>query len=342
MNQVLNPDLHAALTEYRNACAKGSDIRFALHYILENFRNQSPNSVAKADYEIAHIAGLFPDHSPKRNFWDAFMLRPRRRELFLANPGLEYLFIFHPDVQLRQEALNFISGPLPNAFVMSALCRRLDDWVAEVQVAAERCALRCFEETKADILCDFLLATVRQRRGWKRWSESYHKVVTRLLGRTDVIAEMAARMLTRGRGRLPSLMAYLMRYPDIDHHLKRLAADATHPEVRAQALRALINAEASFAAAVEWLWIDKMMGRKRRVPQLARRALAVTADRKQSIRQGLLDKSAVVRRSALTGIIAHELDNVEFQKAAFDFIHDSYPSVRERAAFIVKSAALKR
>lgn len=246
--------------------------------------------------------------------------------------------MFHRDGRLREQAINRIHGPLPNQFLVAAVVWRLNDWVTAVRDSAARCAYRCFGKTPPAIWARFFLSTIRQLATWTRWTNSEKDLVYAQIRRADVIAEMVDLLSNERSGPLPSTLAHVIQYPEIDGHLEKLALNALHPGVRAVALRALIDGKARFAVGTRLRWIDKSMGISRKEPKIETRDLTICPIRKELIRRGIRDKSAIVRRVALSGIIAHERHDSEFIELARRFLSDSSPSVRSRAEFVIKLA----
>lgn len=339
MRTSLVPSLYAALAGYRSAFERGGNVRDIARSIDAKLGDQPPATIANADGEIANVAGL-TWWRPKQSFFQrVFRTRSSESQLLLSTPGLEYLYMFHRDGRLREQALNRIHGPLPNQFLFAAVVWRLNDWVPQVRASAQRCAHRCLGKTSPEILARFFLSAVRQMATWRRWTDSERDLIYSQVRRPDVIAEMA-RLLTYERaGPLPSTLAHVIQYPEIDSHLENLARNAIHPGVRSIALRTLIDGKARFAVGTQWHWINKPMGIRRKEPKIETRDLTIGSNRKELIRHGVKDKSAIVRRVALSGIIAHERHEPEFVSLAREYLSDQSPSVRSRAEFVIRTAA---
>jgi hypothetical protein len=86
---------------------------------------------------------------------------------------------------------------------------------------------------------------------------------------------------------------------------------------------------------MQWRWIDKPMGIRRKEPRIESRQLTITSDRKRLYLTGLGDKSAIVRRVALSGIIKYDRHEIGYQNLAREYLADPSRSVRARAEFIV-------
>lgn len=341
MTFTLTPSLQAALSDYLGARESGDDLDEVLKVVLAQIGCQSPATIANADGEIANAAGLSWWEPEQSTFQRIFRRRTSDSQLLLKTPGLEYLYIFHRNGRLREQALNRIHGPLPNGFIAAAVAWRLNDWVSQVRDSAVSCVKRCFDKSNPEVIARFFLSTLHQQVSWRRWNDAERALIIRQLRRNDVIAELAQLMMTERNGPLPSALAYVIQFPEIDCHLDSLARNAINPGVRAIALRALIDSEARFANGTQWRWIDKSMGRRRKEPRIESRQLTVSSDRKECYFLGLRDKSAIVRRIALSGIIKFDRHEIGYRELAREYIADISPSVRARAEFIIGADATK-
>jgi hypothetical protein len=293
-----------------------------------------PGHVARAEREIADTARLYqqPQQSPLRKL---FSPRPSAAAQLLRTPGLEYLFVFHRDGRLREAALLKITGGLPSPFLFAAILWRLNDWAAPVRQAAARCAGRSFPLTRPDVIARTAAELLVRQATWRRWRDE-RSILDDVFARSDVAAELANLMSVATIGPQASTLRYALRTAALDEHLERLASTAAQPSVRAVALGTLIDGKAEWPSGTEWRWIDKPMGLRRREPVFAHRVVMNTLARQVLIERGLGDKSAVVRRTALTGIIRHMLGTPEAIVLAMPFTSDRSPSVREKAEFILK------
>jgi hypothetical protein len=340
-NVTLSHGLHLALTEYLMALASGGDISNVLNTVIEQTADEPPSSISSADSQIAEVAGLSLRSSKQSIFQHIFRREITDSQLLLMTPRLEYLYIFHRNGYIREKALVRIHGPLPNSFIVAAIAWRMNDWAPRVRDSAIECAKRCFDKTDPVFLARFLLLTLDQQASWGRWSESERELITQQLRRSDVTSELAKLMLTERIGPLPSALGHIIRYPEIDCHLEALAKNAINPGIRAIALRALIELQASFVNGTQWRWIDKSMGLKRKEPLIEHRQLTVIVQRDYLYQLGLGDKSAIVRRVALSGIIKFDRYESKYQRLASKYLSDSSASVRSRAAFILDKSPAK-
>lgn len=157
-----------------------------------------------------------------------------------------------------------------------------------------------------------------------------------MFGRSDVAAELANLMAAATTGPQASTLQYALRTPVLDQYLEQLAFDATQPSVRARALRTLIDGKAEWPSGAAWRWIDKSMGLRRRETVFEHRSLTLAPSRAVLIERGIRDKSAAVRRIALTSVIRHMLGTAEARAFAAPLEFDRSSSVREKAEFILR------
>lgn len=112
---------------------------------------------------------------------------------------------------------------------------------------------------------------------------------------------------------------------------------AKRPELRAVALKAIINSEVTWVTHYERQWVNKAYGIMRRVPVLGRRAILRPAPVDVLIRQGAADRSPLVRRVAAHGLVRHaaSLSNIKSLMTLFD--SDRSPSVRWNIEYLART-----
>jgi HEAT repeat associated with sister chromatid cohesion len=335
MSKILNTSLQTALSKFRNDFESGVDLRETLEQVLSHFDGIAPKKVADADVEIAYAAGLDRRVHDPSILQRMFLQKKNDNQRLLETPNLEYLFVFHRNGYLREEALNLIQGPLPNSFIVAAIVWRLNDWSTQVRKSAAECVRRCFELTNAKVIAHFYLSTLCVQESWGRWGEQERALVLDQLRREDVIADLAYLLETERTGPIPSVLTKVIQFPEIDGHLKSLAHNAINPGVRAIALNALIELEAHFVAGRRWREINKYMRVGCWEPRIEKRPLSVTIDRDEMYTLGLKDRSAIVKRVALRGIIKFDQSNPKYKKIVSEFLFDPSLSVRSLAKFMI-------
>lgn len=326
--------LISVLTEIGAKLEAGEQLTTPLNEAIGLLADLNPGHVARAEREIADAAGLYRQPQQSR-LHKLFSARPSAAAQLLRTPGLEYLFVFHRDGRVREAALLKITGGLPNPFLFAAILWRLNDWAEPVRQAAARCASRSFPLTKPDVIARTAADLLVRQATWRRWQRE-RSILDDAFGRRDVAAELANLMVAATTGPQASTLRYALRTSSLDKHLERLASTAAQPSVRAVALSTLIEGKAEWPSGIEWRWIDKSMGLRRREPVFAHRPVKSVLPRHVLIKRGLGDKSAIVRRVALTGVIRHMLGTPEGLALATPFTSDRSHSVREKAEFVLK------
>jgi hypothetical protein len=160
--------------------------------------------------------------------------------------------------------------------------------------------------------------------------------------RPDVAREMAGLFQTQILGSLATSLRYSLRGDSLDVYLGQLARNAVQPAVRALATKCLIEGVATWHEGWKWQWVDKPLGRQRVVPIAHHRPLALEMDLRSAIQSGLTDRSNVVRRAALQGLIGRIADVENPSHLAASFLDDKSPSIRERALFVMRHATAGR
>lgn len=337
LRTFLPAELLSALNNVGTKLREGNKAGAELDVALGLLSRLEPGHVARADGEIADAAGLHRQ-PPQPLMGRLLSPRPNGAEQLLALPGLEYLFLFHRDGRLREAALLKITGGLPNPFILATVLWRLNDWSEPVRQAAVRCANRSFPVTAPSVVARSAAELLVRQASWGRWRDE-RALLDHVFSRADVATHLADLIAGGITGPQASTLRYALRTPALDQHLERLAYDAVQPSVRALALNALIDGKAEWSTGTAWQWVDKTMGLRRRVPVFDHRPLSILAPRKALFERGIGDRSAAVRRVALSGVIRHLLGTEEASAFATLLLQDRSPSVRERAEFILRSRA---
>lgn len=333
--KVLSAKQVAVLKSAGEAVRKGraEDIDFDQLYDL---LGQLPcKRVATADYEISEAAELYRSYYRPQKLW-SFKREANPLEALLKSPKLALLLLSHRDGHVRQAALNRLHGPLPGAFFVSLVEWRLNDWVRPVREAAKDCAARCYPQTSAVYLADAMLAVLPVRTHWRRW-ENLASGLPEMIGRQDVAAALAKRLIAESAGPLTRTMRQALRDPGLEEWLPEIASHAVQPALRAAAYSILIRDETVWPDGVRWEWIDKPMGVRKQVPAMRTRPLSLASDRAKLIRAAANDKALIVQRAALDAVIEFELENELAAEIAHRFPESKSPSIKERVSFILRN-----
>jgi hypothetical protein len=135
-------------------------------------------------------------------------------------------------------------------------------------------------------------------------------------------------------GPLATLLGHALRYPGIDLHLPGLACESIQPAVRATALQCLVTGKATWVTGFAWEWVDKSLGKRKRVVTRDERQLDTGVLRAEFIVRGLHDRSAIVRRVAADALTADSRGIPNLDLLVDRLASDRFPSVRDRARFV--------
>ncbi len=338
-NNILPVELTEALRRVGAKLEENAGLQDELENILHLFNQLPASAVVRAEREIVDSARLF--------HWR----RPNPRSLSLSTwstdldqlerfPGLQYLFIFHGDGTIREAALRKIVSGLPSSFLFAALAWRLNDWARPVRRAAAECAKRVFRLTAAPVIAEAAVALLARESSWRRWTDE-RAILTETLGRRDVASSLADIIKRKQTGAVASVLRRALQQESLDPYLQDLAQAAAQPAVRAVALQTLIDGFANWPRGFERQWVDKSMGRTRRVKTFDQRPLSPmvlrtqTMLRRQLIAGGTADRSAIVRKVALDGLIRYRNEIADTREIAAPLTLDRARSVRERAQFLL-------
>lgn len=333
---TLPSEVTAALATLAIKLESGKSVASESSRAISLMAELPPGQIARLDGEIAVVAGLC--HRPAKTLWTYLMGRyPTDASQLRRETGLKYLFLHHRDGRLREAALQMISGGLPSPFTFATVVWRLNDWAEPVRHAAERCAERSFPLTDANVVAKAASQLLVRQSSWGRWTSGKEQLDCSL-ARSDVVECLADLIGRSTTGPLASVLRRAAREPSIDGYLFSLATGACQPSVRAVALEALIKRTIEWPSGQAWKWIDKSVGLRRRVLIFDSRSLDVAIPRHDLVAIGIRDRSAFVRRVALDGIISFMKDEPRGRDYAAQLVADRSRSVRERAAFILRSS----
>lgn len=294
-----------------------------------------PAHLARAEADIVEAAHLYRWRRETPVIARLFSLRLTDREQLKHVQGLEFLFLFHRDGHIREAALHKLVDPIPGAFLFVALAWRLNDWVSQVRAAAVDCAMRVFPLTAPEVIAEGAMVLLGRDGTWGRWA-SERQILEKTFERPDVAEKLADILATRVAGPSATVLRHALRGTAIDRYLGQLARDAIQPAVRAVATQALIDGVARWPNGWQWRWIDKSMGIRKAETAFESRSLTVRSDRFAQIEAGLGDRSAVVRNTAISGLIRHRDTAPSVRYLAEPLLNDRSRRVRERAEFLLE------
>jgi hypothetical protein len=296
-----------------------------------------PAAITGAAIEIPLLGRLYHRWPIGHRFWRSISPVGVERDALNTTPSLTWLTIFHGDGRLREAALHRIDDPPPNAFLFAALAYRLNDWAEPVRIAAEACARRVFPRTNPSIVASAALHLLMQKQHWKRWGTEAAALDAALF-RPDVVDQLASIFRTEPSGALSSVMRQALRSRHMDRHLPDLLDNAAQPAIRAIALQSLIERRGIWPIGFRQEWIDKSLGRSRRVLAFEERPIEHSVSLASLVSAGAADRSAAVRKLAADALIKHTDALVELQETACKLLQDPSPAVRERMDFYMRRA----
>ncbi len=307
--------------------------------VMDALNGLPPQSIAWADLKIAELARLYRSWAETRSGILILVAADMPLQMLEKWPSLAPLFIFHRDGYAREAALNLLSDAPASPFFLAALAWRLNDWAAPVRNAARRYAERVLPITAAQVIADTAPFLLDRWYHWGRWGVDDTTNLYESLGRSDVAIILARRFCENATGPLGKQLQYALRGPSLDQYLPSLFRDATQPSVRAVALKTLMRRRASWPIGYGREWIDRRFNLSRRVTLFAHRDIDLSFPVENLIREGIRDRSVVVRRIAVSALILHRASFPNIDEAVASIANDPNKTIRERATFLASKMA---
>lgn len=218
-------------------------------------------------------------------------------------PDLAFLYIFDHNGYIREIAIERARGPLRNAFEVIAIVDACNNWVPQVRSQATKAMERCLPVTPGAVLANAFAFVQENARHWARWETGVFDEASKFF-ESDVVISAVLDQLISGEVRGPSkTLAFAMQFSTIDENLLRLFNKADQASVRAQALKTMLYKRAVWKTGYEYEWIDKPLGKRRRVASISSRNVKRPFDTELLISQGIQDRHIAVRRVAAQAII---------------------------------------
>lgn len=257
------------------------------------------------------------------------------QQLLRENPGLEVFFAFHSDGYLREAALERMDGPCRSPFDVAIVLYRLNDWVGPIRRAAVRCAQRRLPLTPVSHVAAAWVGLADRMHLWARGHEEQRAVLAGLVERQEVRDSIAAWIDQERSGPVTAIFNQVLRLSAFEPYLQDWATGAKHPQVRALALKTLLEGKARWVIGYRRHMIDKAYGEYRRIADMAERPLAVSPNRQALMVQGASDRSPVVRRTVAAALVRDRNTLPGWRQIADLLLMDRNPSVRERAEWVI-------
>lgn len=243
-------------------------------------------------------------------------------------PSLAWILIHSPNGKHREAAVRSILAPETDLLAMVALILRSNDWVAPVRSAAFERLSNAIPLVDASIAAELVPVLLDRVPLWKRGGA---KVLKLFEERDDWQEILAVSFLKETDGPLVARLRKLLEMPLMDQDLERLAISARSSFVRAVCAETVLTACARWKNGYDWQWVDKPLGKRRRVAVWEHRKLAVGDGMRLRVFEGAAhDKSVQVRKVAAEVLIRDGLN----QKSLVDVLSvDVAPAVRERVDY---------
>ena len=313
---------------------------------IENFRNTynrgtsllssmiQPDDIRNAERFIRLEFSLYSRWQGER-YQDA--LRNTEIKAVKQIQGLSSVFIFHGDGLVREAALNQLHEPLTTPASVYGLFWRLNDWAPQVRQAAQNTMNRLMPVTPAVVIVPALRILLPHVMNWGRWTQEGQEALDVTLTRPDVLEMLIDDIVTTRQAQLGYQFREICRNPAVDQHLERMFYKAQLPHIRAMALDALLSQTVTWPTRERrQVWIDRYMGRYRIEQVFIKRDVTVTIDPYTLIVAGALDRAAMVRKRAASGLIAFrnypEIGS-KLDKVAASLENDPNIAVRGRIDF---------
>jgi hypothetical protein len=296
----------------------------------------APREVSRAESLIRGLPGRGWWRRPQPTILSRLLGRPGDLQTLLKRtPGLEHILVFEGDGRVRAAALRKMDGPCRTAFDAAVVLYRLNDWAAPVRRVAAHCAARRFPNTPPAILAESLLG-LADRQHLRARASDHGAVLATLMDRPEIRRAMSMRIAGMTDGAVSAPMDQMARNPTFDAELEAWARSARLPQVRARALKALVEGEVRWHAGhLKPQWVRE----NRRIKPFETRPLTVTVDRQALLLDATTDRSPLVRRTASTVLVRYRNELPNWRELAERLRSDANPSVRERAEWVIQDMA---
>ena len=332
----LDAELTANLQAFGKLLNGGKVSSELLDLILDNLSRLEARDVGRTTPNSSRLTRPCSGSSSGSPTVEIVSPRPSHKELLAKYPKLAWLFLFHHDGYIRENALSAIHSPPQSPFMLAAIALRLNDWVDEVRSESLRCFSRIAPHLPASLVEAVSHYFLDRWRYWGRWDASMVLAIDQLLERPDIVTAIVRRFQTALVGPLATMLSYALRHPTYDSSLVLLATTAKVPSVRATAIQTIVQGYAKWPTGFVQQWVDKRYGFKRRVVTYDRRTLSVSVPVNEVIALGLQSRSVMVRRVSAQGLIEHGKNFPELEKTIAQLMRDNDASIRERGLFLNK------
>jgi hypothetical protein len=312
------------------------------------FRNSlqdvAPAAVSRAVEEIREIASLYRTEDFKIKsgaLHKLFNIKKSHQEqqitLLKANPDLAWLFLFHGNGYVRQEALDNLTSLPMSSFEFTAIVYRLNDWVANVRFSAAQYVSKNFTKIAPEFIGQSAFFLINQSGAFRRWEKDNYILVEEAIYRPDVLDYLKCKFIEIQSGSIGQTLQQLLKRSDFDNHLPELAELAALPSVRASALRTLLFSKAEWFTGYKRQWVNKALGIDRRLASFESRLITTPNYFDKFLIMAGNDKSAHVRKVAASALIYKRSDATDIMDEIDEILkNDKNSSVRSRVEFYIR------
>ncbi|MBW6426127.1 hypothetical protein KX729_32735 [Rhizobium sp. XQZ8] len=332
---VMSVELKAALNAVGEKLYNGKALQGEVETVISLLDDLSPLSVTLVSGAIRNEANLF-GAVKTQPFWKSLITPLSHRDQLHNTPGLELLFLFHGNGQLRELALEKITQGLVSPFWVAAVLFRMNDWAVQVRKSANRCVERVLPVTPPHVLAKVTLTLFPRQDEWGRWNDAGQTLARSLMTRPDISAEFATLLMPNTAGPVPTAFRLGLRTPWLDTYLSDIASHATNPIVRAIAVETLLEGTARWRSGYERKWLDKRYNITQLVPVYTSRALDIAPQPELIASMAITDRSAFVRRTVLQCADRRTIPAELSRTCAQHLTNDPDKSVKDLAAFILR------
>ncbi|MFW0700232.1 hypothetical protein [Pantoea sp. R13S299] len=248
--------------------------------------------------------------------------------------SLSWLDLCHADGFRRERALRTLTVGAPNSFLFAIAIRKLNDWVPQVREAAREALPSIALASDPEVIANVLFITLPYWNSWGRAGEKERRVLTDIISIENVTTSLKKKLICASSGPAATVFTQAGRTSVLDNFLSEIAESCVQPSLRARVYRCLFEGKIVWSEGLEWQWIDKAFGVRRRLPVLKERTLTVSRPFIETLRLAIVDRSPMVRRIAGEMLIK-ELENMndEAFTMATQLAADISESVAERGRF---------
>ena len=250
---------------------------------------------------------------------------------------LTWLDIISGDGHKREESLYTLSGAAPNAFFLTFIIRRLNDWVPQVREAARVVIPLIINSSEPEHVVEALTVVLLSWGSWGRIEEADKQMILHLINTEDLVVLFKSKLISSISGPMPSLFSQLARTDILDDYLDEIAKYAIQPYLRAKALRSLFEKRVFWIVGQEWKWTNKVYGEGKLIPVIAEREIEVQMPFLELLNRSAVDDSSTVRQVSAEFLIRN-LESLGDKSRVFaeKFAVDKSSNVSEQGQFVLR------